>query len=103
MNYEYYRITNENLKTMKISKGNVLIRVVNRDNQKGDIVLAYKDNKPFLPDHGVVTLISNIDNPDNIQIGDVVLFEQYQGYRFRDECDNDYILMEIKKITGVFE
>lgn len=103
MNYEYYRITNENLKTMKISKGNVLIRVVNRDNQKGDIVLAYKDNKPFLPDHGVVTLISNIDNPDNIQIGDVVLFEQYQGYRFRDENNNDYILMSIKKITGVFE
>ena len=103
MNYEYYRITNENLKTMKVSKGNVLIRVVNRDNQKGDIVLAYKDNKPFLPDHGVVTLISEIDNPDNIQVGDVVLFEKYQGYRFRDEFNNDYILMEIKKITGVFE
>lgn len=103
MNYEYYRITNENLKTMKITKGNVLIRVVNRDNQKGDIVLAYKDNKPFIPDHGVVSLISNVDNPDNIKIGDVVTFEKYQGYRFRDEYDNDYILMEIKKITGVFE
>ena len=103
MNYEYYHITSENLKTMKVSKGNVLIRVVNRDNQKGDIVLAYKDNKPFLPDHGVVTLISKVDNPDNIQVGDVVLFEKYQGYRFRDEFNNDYILMEIKKITGVFE
>lgn len=102
MHYEYYHVTKENLQTMQLISGNVLIRVVNHDNEKDNIVLAYNDNKPFIPDHGVIVLVSDKENPDNLQVGDTVLFEKYQGYRFRDELDNDYILMPIKKITGIF-
>lgn len=103
MQYEYYWITTSEIKSesVQLINGNALIRVVNRDNQKGDITLAYNDNKPFIPDHGVIVKISKNGNPDNLEVGDTVLFEKYQGYRFRDELDNDYILMPIKKITGI--
>lgn len=101
MNYEYYRITNENLKTMKLLRGHVLIRVYEAKKDVNGIVLAFGDNKPFLPTCGIIVLISDKDNPDKLKKGDGVMFEKYEGYRFRDENDNDYILMETKKINGL--
>ena len=103
MHYEYYRVTLSEIKSkyVRLIEGNALIRVVNRDNQKGDITLAYNDNKPFIPDHGVIVKISENGNPENLKVGDAVLFEKYQGFRFRDEYDNDYILMPINKILCV--
>lgn len=103
MHYEYYRVTLSEIESnsVRLIDGNALIAVVNRDNQKGDIILAYNDNKPFIPDHGVIVKISENGNPENLQVGDAVLFEKYQGFRFRDEYDNDYILMPINKILCV--
>ena len=102
MNYEYYRFEKRNLNKIKPARGKALIMVNDKNKTDSGIVFAYSNSKPFIPDHGVVVLVSQLDNFEDIKVGDVVLFEKYQGYRFRDEDDNDYILVELNKITGVF-